>query len=134
MVEIKLRMKQALQMRDMKQAELAEKTGIDKGQISSYISGRYKPKQENMSLMAVALNVNEYWLMGLDVPMEREGSEEALREQQKRFEAYARGIYEMREPEMVLKLYEQLSEENRAKAKLYMERLLAVQKMETDVC
>ena len=83
--------------------------------------------------MAVALNVSEYWLMGLDVSMEREGSEENLREQQKRFEAYARGIYEMREPEMVWKLYEQLSEENRAKAKLYMERLLAVQKMEMDV-
>ena len=133
MTEIKARIKQALQLRNMKQAELAEKTGIDKGQISSYISGRYKPKQENMSLMAVALNVSEYWLMGLDVSMEREGSEENLREQQKRFEAYARGIYEMREPEMVWKLYEQLSEENRAKAKLYMERLLAVQKMEMDV-
>ena len=133
MTEIKIRIKQALQLRNMKQAELADKTGIDKGQISSYISGRYKPKQENMSLMAVALNVSEYWLMGLDVPMEREGSEEALREQQKRFEAYAQGVYEMREPEMMWKLYEHLSEENRAKAKLYMERLLAVQKMEMDV-
>ena len=130
MDEVKVRIKQALQLRNMKQAELAEKTGIDKGQISSYISGRYKPKQENMSLMAVALNVSEYWLMGLDVSMEREGSEEVLREQQKRFEAYAQGVYEMREPEMVLKLYEQLSAENRAKAKLYMERLLAVQRME----
>ena len=39
----------------------------------------------------------------------------------------------MGELEMLLKLYEQLSEENRAKARLYMERLLTVQKMETDV-
>ena len=39
----------------------------------------------------------------------------------------------MREPETLLKMYEQLSEENRAKARLYTERLLAVQKMETDV-
>ena len=130
MIEVKVRIKQALQLREMKQAELADKTGIDKGQISSYLSGRYKPKQENLSLMAVALNVSEYWLMGLDVAMEREGSEEVAREQQKRFEAYAQGVYEMREPEMVLKLYEQLSEENRTKAKTYMERLLAVQKME----
>ena len=81
-------------------------------------------------MLAAALDVSEYWLMGLDVPMEREDSEEALREQRKRFEAYIQGVYEMREPEMVLKLYEQLSAENRAKAKLYMERLLAVQRME----
>jgi len=83
--------------------------------------------------MAVALNVSEYWLMGLDVPMEREGSEDVARERQKRFEAYAQGVYNMREPETVLKLYEQLSEENRAKAKIYMERLLAVQRMEAEM-
>lgn len=130
MVEIRARIKQGLQMRNMKQAELADKTGIDKGQISSYLSGKYKPKQENLSLLAAALDVSEYWLMGLDVPMERDGSEEAVREQRKRFEAYVQGIYEMREPEMVLKLYEQMTEENRAKVRLYMERLLAVQKME----
>ena len=130
MSEMNVRMRQALQRKGMKQAELADKTGIDKGQISSYLSGKYKPKQENLSLLAAALDVSEYWLMGLDVPMEREGSEKALREQRTRFEAYIQGVYEMREPEMVLKLYEQLSAENRAKAKLYMERLLAVQRME----
>ncbi len=130
MIAMNVRMKQALQMRRMKQVELADKTGIDKGQISSYLSGKYKPKQENLSLIAAALDVSEYWLMGMDVSMEREGSEETVRERRKRFEAYVQGVYEMREPEMVLKLYEQLSEENRAKAKVYMERLLAVQKME----
>ena len=93
MEEIKVRIKQALQMRNMKQVELSEKAGIDKGQISSYISGKYKPKQENLTLMAVALNVSEYWLMGLDVPMEREGSEEVARERQKRFEAYAQVFF-----------------------------------------
>ena len=132
MDEMKIRIKQGLQIRKMKQVELAEKTGIDKGQISSYISGKYKPKQENLTLMAVALNVSEYWLMGLDVPMEREDAGAAA-EQKKRFEAYAKGLYEMREPEMVLKLYGELSEENRAKAKVYMEKLLAVQKMESEV-
>ena len=134
MVEIRARIKQGLQMRNTKQVELADKTGIDKGQISSYLSGKYKPKQENLSLLAAALDVSEYWLMGLDVPMEREGSEEAVREQRKRFEAYVQGIYEMREPETVWKLYEQMTEENRAKVRLYMERLLAVQKMEEHLC
>ena len=133
MVEIRARIKQGLQIRNMKQVELADKTGIDKGQISSYLSGKYKPKQENLSLLAAALDVSEYWLMGLDVPMEREGSEEAVREQKKRFEADVQGIYVLREPEMVLKLYEQMTEENRAKVRLYMERLLAVQKMEKEI-
>lgn len=127
--EIKERLKQAIKMRGMKQAELADKTGIDKGQISSYLSGKYKPKQENLSLLAAALDVSEYWLMGFDMPMEREGSGEAV-EQRQRFEAYAKQMYEMREPEKVLKMYKQLTEENRAKVRLYMERLLAVQRME----
>ena len=129
---IKDRLKQGLQMRGMKQIELADKTGIDKGQISSYLSGKYKPKQENLTLMAVALDVSEYWLMGLDVPMEREDTGEAVIEQRRRFEAYAKQMYEMREPEMVLKLYGELSEENRAKSRTYMERLLLVQKMEME--
>ena len=128
--EIRNRMREALQLRGMKQIELSDKTGIDKGQISSYLSGKYKPKQENLSLMAVALDVSEYWLMGLDVPMERVGTEEASREQKRRIETYAKQFYEMREPEKLLKLYEQLSEENRVKARTYMERLLAVQRME----
>ena len=128
---IKERLKQAIEIRGMKQVELADKTGIDKGQISSYLSGKYKPKQENLSLLAAALDVSEYWLMGLDVPMEREDSGKVV-EQKRRFEAYAKQMYARKEPEKVLGMYEQLTEENRARVRLYMERLLAVQKMERE--
>lgn len=69
--ETKDRIKKALEVREMRQSELVEKTGIDKGQMSSYLAGRYKPKQKNLSLIAEALNVDEAWLMGYDVPMER---------------------------------------------------------------
>lgn len=72
--ETKDRIKEALELREMKQSELVEKTGIDKGQMSSYLAGRYKPKQQNLNLIAEALGVDEAWLMGYDVPMEREGS------------------------------------------------------------
>lgn len=68
--ETKDRIKEALEIRDMKQSELVERTGIDKGQMSSYISGKYKPKQKNLHLMAKVLSVDEAWLMGYDVPME----------------------------------------------------------------
>ncbi|KAA6136509.1 helix-turn-helix domain-containing protein [[Clostridium] symbiosum] len=74
--ETKDRIKAALEIRDMKQSELVEKTGIDKGQMSSYITGRYKPKQENLNLIAEALSVDEAWLMGYDVPMERNNYED----------------------------------------------------------
>lgn len=68
--ETKDRIKEALEIRDMKQSELVERTGIDKGQMSSYISGKYKPKQKNLHLIAKVLSVDEAWLMGYDVPMD----------------------------------------------------------------
>ena len=43
---------------------------LHKGQLNSYLSGRYKPKQDKIYLLAYALNVNPDWLYGLDVPME----------------------------------------------------------------
>ena len=61
----------ALRIRDMKQAELSERTGIPKSAISQSCSGAFKPKQQRLFSIAEALNVDEAWLMGLDVPMER---------------------------------------------------------------
>ena len=69
--ETKDRIKEAMEIREIKQSELVEKTGIDKGQMSSYLSGKYKPKQGNLERIANALFVDEAWLMGYDVPMER---------------------------------------------------------------
>ena len=56
---------------DFRQADLAEKTGLSKSRISHYINGRYEAKQEALYLIAKALDVNEAWLMGHDVPKER---------------------------------------------------------------
>ncbi|MDE6661982.1 MAG: helix-turn-helix domain-containing protein [Lachnospiraceae bacterium] len=65
------RIREGMELRNLKQADLVEKTGISKGALSSYISGRYEPKQNNIYLIAKALSVNEAWLMGVDVPMEK---------------------------------------------------------------
>ncbi len=65
------RIKEGMELRQLKQSDLVEKTGISKGALSSYISGRYVPKQNNIFLIAKALNVSESWLMGNDVPLER---------------------------------------------------------------
>ena len=65
------RIKQALLLKGIKQSELCRLTNIPKSAMSQYISGAYEPKQDRIYLMARALNVNETWLMGLDVSMER---------------------------------------------------------------
>lgn len=50
---------------------------LDNGALSSYISGKYEPKQTNIYKIAKALDVNEAWLMGHDVPMERKSKDSA---------------------------------------------------------
>ena len=63
------RLQKALNLRNMKQAELVEKTKIDKSLISNYLSGNYKAKQDNLTILAEVLDVSETWLMGYDVPL-----------------------------------------------------------------
>ena len=63
------RLSDALRISNMKPIELSEKTGIDKSKISSYMSGRYKAKQDGIHILSKALNVDPAWLMGYDVPM-----------------------------------------------------------------
>lgn len=65
------RLKDALTNAGKKQADLVRETGLDRGSISSYLSGKYEPKQKAIYKMAQALDVNEAWLLGYDVPMER---------------------------------------------------------------
>ena len=67
-----VRLKKALAMRNMRQADLCEKTKIPKSAISHYLSGSFVPKQDRAFIIAQALNVNPAWLMGFDAPMEIE--------------------------------------------------------------
>lgn len=48
---------------------------IEKNDISAYVNGKYLPAQHKLSILAMALNVSEAWLMGYDVPMERRSSQ-----------------------------------------------------------
>ena len=66
------RLRIALRKAKMKQIELSNLTGIDKTTISSYVSGRYGAKKDRLNQIADVLDVNPAWLMGYDVPMERE--------------------------------------------------------------
>ena len=66
------RMSTALALRGMKQIELSRLTKIDSGTINNYLSGKYEPKQDRLEKIAEALDVSPVWLMGYDVPMERQ--------------------------------------------------------------
>lgn len=65
------RLKEAMQIRGMKQVDLVNITGIAKGTISNYINGKYEPKAPAIVKLAQALNCSEMWVMGFDVPIDR---------------------------------------------------------------
>lgn len=50
--------------------KFGEKLG--KSILSQYVSGAVEPGQSKLSILGMALNVNEVWLMGYDVPKERD--------------------------------------------------------------
>lgn len=71
MEDFSFRLKRALTIKNMKPIDLANKSGINKATISQYLSGKYKAKQDNIYILSKALDVNEAWLMGYDVSMDR---------------------------------------------------------------
>ena len=96
------RISRALSIRNMKQSELCNLTGIPKSAISQYISGAFEPKQDRIFLIAQALDVSEAWLMGFDVPMERENlspDKQQLTEGEQMVLELFRKIPEERQPE-----------------------------------
>ena len=66
------RIRRGLTIREMSQKDLCDATGIPKSAMSQYCKGSFVPKQNRTALIAKALNVDEAWLMGYDVPMEKE--------------------------------------------------------------
>lgn len=65
------RLEKILKLRDLKPVELHEKTGISESLISKYLSDNAIARTDKLTSIANALNVNPVWLMGYDVPMER---------------------------------------------------------------
>lgn len=84
------RLNQAIREQNLRQVDLVKKTkevmkkyikdydgdGIDKTLLNKYIKGVAIAKQDNIFILAKALNVSEGWLMGYDVDMDREWFEE----------------------------------------------------------
>lgn len=109
------RLKEAMALHDIDQATLIRITGIDKGALSAYVHGRYKAGQTNLYLLAKALNVNEAWLMGHDVPMARPAMPDSLSSSQK---------------EQLEKIFNSLSAESQRQALDYMRFLSTLEQKE----
>lgn len=60
------RLEQAFAASGLTQSELARRSGIDRGSISLYLSGRYRPKADKLIRLASALSVSPEWLSGVE--------------------------------------------------------------------
>lgn len=96
------RLREAMTAHGKKQADLVRATGLDRGSISSYLSGKYEPKQKAIGKLAIALNVSEMWLWGYDVPMERT-------EMQKKNDAIVDIVMKLRKDDELLSMMEKIS-------------------------
>lgn len=74
------RLKQLMTERNLKQVDIlnlsipyCDKYGVkmNKSDLSQYVSGKNEPGQDKLFVLGNALNVNEAWLMGYDVPCGR---------------------------------------------------------------
>ena len=65
------RLKYAIKIRDVRPVDISKVTGISKTNLSCYMSGKYEAKQDGVEILAKVLDVNPVWLMGYDVPIDR---------------------------------------------------------------
>lgn len=128
------RLKQIMNERGLKQVEIletckpyCEKYGVKlaKNDLSQYISGKVQPGQDKLSILGLALNVNEVWLMGYNVPP---GKDELQKiEQQLQSEAAACEMFEKcygKEAFQAVSLFLQLDTLDQGRAIGTMEEML----------
>lgn len=73
------RLRYALELKEMKQQDLADKSGVSKNSISQYLSQRSVPSNLSAGKMAQVLQVDPMWLMGYDVPMIKGNSDSSTK-------------------------------------------------------
>lgn len=59
-------LKAAMEEKNINQAELCKRTGISKSFISQYLSGKFKPRDDKLTLLAQALGTTKGSLMGYE--------------------------------------------------------------------
>lgn len=65
------RLREALELKEIRAIDLSRMTGVPKGAISYYLLGKSTPKADRLFILCKALDVSEAWMLGYDVPMAR---------------------------------------------------------------
>ncbi len=68
--DVNLRLKQAIEKKNMGILELSQKTSISENALRRYLSGGTRPNEDNIYILSKTLEVSQDWLRGYDVPME----------------------------------------------------------------
>ena len=75
------RLKEYMEENKMSQADIIRKcepyckkydVKITSAHLSQWVKGKFAPKQDKLAIIGMALGLNEAWLMGYDVPKERQ--------------------------------------------------------------
>ena len=118
--ELKDRLQEALYLRDKKSVDLVRDLKIPKSAISQYLSGKsQKMDSERLHLICKYLDVSEPWMMGYDVPKERNITEKT----NKKNNAIADIVARMRTDEDFLSLVESLSRMDAEKIAVFKQLL-----------
>lgn len=72
------RLRDVFEKSGLTQTEVCEKTGINKGALSSYLSGRYFPKQKTIDKLSKVFNVSINYLMGFEPEHSQRGDSSDL--------------------------------------------------------
>ncbi len=96
------RLKQIMQERQLRQVDILEKCKpfckkfnikLGRNDLSQYVNGKVEPGQDKLTILGMALNVSEAWLMGFDVQMEREPIEKRWNRESGQFESHINAFY-----------------------------------------
>ena len=77
------RLKQIMEENNLRQVDILKRAEpyckeygvkMNKSDLSQYVSGKVEPSQDKLVVLGRALNVQESWLMGLDVSRDRKDS------------------------------------------------------------
>lgn len=118
--ELKDRLQEAIYLRDKKSVDLVRDLKIPKSAISQYLSGKsQKMDSERLHLICKYLDVSEPWMMGYDVPKERNITEKT----NKKNNAIADIVARMRTDEDFLSLVESLSRMDAEKIAVFKQLL-----------
>ena len=64
MDDFQARLKKAMFYKNIRQADIVERTGLVKSNVSRYVSGKTKPNGEALTKLAACLGVTPAWLLG----------------------------------------------------------------------